>query len=229
MDFHPTRLQKRLFALQDKKYAAFQLKLIPGMPNDSIIGIRTPQIRLFAKAFAKEPECKAFLQQLPHRYYDENILHAVLLSMLKDYDECIELTEKFVSYINNWAVCDILTPKVFAQNRNQLIAHITTWVQSAHTYTCRFGIKMLMDHYLDHDFDAHYLKLPASVCSNEYYVKMGIAWFYATALAKQWDATLPYIQNKLLPPWTHNKTIQKAIESYRITAEQKAYLRTLKV
>lgn len=224
-----TPLQQQLMALQDKEYAAFQLKLIPGMRPDSIIGIRTPQLRLFAKTFAKEPEHEIFLQQLPHRFYDENILHAILLSMLKSYDKCMELTERFVPFIDNWAVCDILTPKVFAQNRNKLITHIATWVQSSHTYTCRFGIKMLMSHYLDNDFKASYLSIPAGVNSDEYYVKMAIAWFYATALAKQWDATICYIEHKVLAPWTHNKTIQKAIESYRITTEQKSYLRTLKV
>ena len=225
-----TSLQERLFALQDKQYAAFQAKLTPGVPMDSFIGIRVPVLRKFAKEYAKEEEdCKLFLQQLPHSYYDENMLHGLLISQIKDYDECIRLTDAFLPYVDNWAVCDILSPKVFAKHKDEVMEKIKAWRLSSHSYTCRFGIETLMTHYLDKDFKEEYLEIPASVKSDEYYVKMIVAWFFATALAKQWDATIPYIEQHRLAPWTHNKTIQKAIESYRITPEQKAYLRTLKM
>ena len=224
-----TSLQERLFAMQDKQYAAFQAKLTPGVPMESFIGIRVPVLRKFAKEFTKEAECKEFLHQLPHQYYDENMLHGLLISEVKDYEECIRLTDRFLPFVDNWAVCDIMSPKVFAKHKKELLAKIKTWSKSSHVYTCRFGIEALMSHYLDKDFKAEYLEIPASVRSEEYYVKMMVAWFFATALAKQWDATIPYIEQNRLAPWTHNKTIQKAIESYRITPEQKEYLRTLKI
>lgn len=224
-----TPLQERLFAMQDKQYAAFQAKLTPGVPEDSIIGVRVPVLRKFAKEFAKKAEVNDFVHQLPHKYYDENMLHSLLISQVKDYEECISLTDAFLPYVDNWAVCDIMSPKVFAKHMSALTEKIKTWISSQHTFTCRFGIETLMSHYLDKDFKAEYLDIPASVRSEEYYVKMMIAWFFATALAKQWDATIPYIEQKRLAPWTHNKTIQKAIESYRITPGQKEYLRTLKI
>ena len=224
-----TSLQERMFALRDKEYAEFQSKLTPGVPVESFIGIRVPVLRKFAKEFTKEGECEDFLHQLPHEYYDENMLHALLISEVKDYEECIRLTDTFLSFVDNWAVCDIMSPKVFAKHKEALIEKVKTWSSSQHTFTCRFGIETLMSHYLDKDFKSEYLRIPASAISGEYYVKMMVAWFFATALAKQWDATIPYIDNKKLAPWTHNKTIQKAIESYRITPEQKEYLRTLKI
>ena len=224
-----TSLQERLFAMQDKQYAAFQAKLTPGVPVESFIGIRVPMLRKFAKEFTKEAECEDFLHQLPHEYYDENMLHGLLISEVKDYEECIQLTDSFLPFVDNWAVCDIMSPKVFAKHKKELLAKIKTWSKSSHVYTCRFGIETLMSHYLDKDFKAEYLEIPVSVRSEEYYVKMMVAWFFATALAKQWDATIPYIEQRCLAPWTHNKTIQKAIESYRITPEQKEYLRTLKI
>ncbi len=224
-----TPLQERLFAMQDKQYAAFQAKLTPGVPEESFIGVRVPVLRKFAKEFAKKDEVNDFVRQLPHKYYDENMLHSLLISQVKDYEECISLTDAFLPYVDNWAVCDIMSPKVFAKHKSALTEKIKTWISSRHTFTCRFGIEVLMSHYLDKDFKAEYLELPAAVRSEEYYVKMMVAWFFATALAKQWDATIPYIEQKRLAPWTHNKTIQKAIESYRITPEQKEYLRTLKI
>lgn len=204
-----TSLQERLFAMQDKQYAAFQAKLTPGVPVESFIGIRVPVLRKFAKEFTKEAECKDFLQQLPHEYYDENMLHGLLISEVKDYEECIRLTDRFLPFVDNWAVCDIMSPKVFAKHKKELLAKIKTWSKSSHVYTCRFGIETLMSHYLDKDFKAEYLEIPASVRSEEYYVKMMVAWFFATALAKQWDATIPYIEQNRLAPWTHNKTIQE--------------------
>lgn len=224
-----TPLQTRLFALQDKAYAAFQTKLTPGIPFESFIGIRIPALRAFAKEYIKESEHEVFWQQLPHRYYDENMLHGLLISLEKDYDKAVQLTDAFLPYVDNWAVCDIMSPKVFAKHKVELMSKIKTWSASSHTYTCRFGIEMLMSHFLDKDFEPEYLEIPAAARSEEYYVKMMVAWFFATALAKQWDATIPYLQERCLAPWTHNKTIQKAIESYRITPEQKEYLRRLKV
>ena len=224
-----TLLQERLFTMQDKQYAVFQAKQTPGVPMDSFIGIRVPMLRKFAKELMKEAECEEFLHQLPHEYYDENMLHGLLISEVKDYEECIQLTDCFLPFVDNWAVCDIMSPKVFAKHKKELLAKIKTWSKSTHVYTCRFGIETLMSHYLDKDFKAEYLEIPASVRSEEYYVKMMVAWFFATALAKQWDQAIPYIEQRRLAPWTHNKTIQKAIESYRITPEQKEYLRTLKI
>ena len=167
--------------------------------------------------------------QLPHTYYDENILHALLVAEIKDYDTCVKEVERFLPHVDNWAVCDIFSPKVFKKNRDRLIKKIKEWTASDHPYTCRFGMEMLMMHFLDENFRPEYLEIPAAVHSEEYYVNMMIAWFYATALAKQWDAAVSYIEEKRLNPWTHNKTIQKARESYRITPEQKEYLKTLKV
>jgi len=224
-----TSLQERLFGMQDKEYAAFQAKLTPGVPVEQFIGIRVPLLRNFAKEYSKEPEHKEFLLQLPHEYYDENMLHGLLLSNMKNYDECIRMTDAFLPYVDNWAVCDIMSPKIFGKHKQELIQQIRIWSQSSHTYTCRFGLEMLMSFYLDADFKPEYLEIPAAARSEEYYVKMMVAWFFATALAKQWEATLPYLTEHRLAPWTHNKTIQKAIESYRITPEQKEFLRTLKV
>lgn len=224
-----TSLQQRLFKMRDEKYAAFQAKLTPGIPSESFIGIRVPILRAFAKEFIKEPEHEAFLKHLPHNYYDENMLHGLILSLLKDYDKCIEMTDAFLPYVDNWAVCDIMSPKVFAKHKEDLLQKINTWSKSSHTYTCRFALEMLMTHFLDKDFKPEYLEIPAIVKNEEsYYVNMMIAWFFATALAKQWDASLPYLTNNRLSTWCHNKTIQKACESFRITPEQKTFLRTLK-
>jgi len=221
-------VQKRLLSLSDSKYAEFQAKLIPTVAPEKIIGIRVPVLRRFSKEFEKDPIFCKFLNMLPHEYYDENLLHSILLGRIKDYNKCVEAVEAFLPYIDNWAVCDILSPKVFSKHKNELLLKIKEWVVSEKTYTCRFGINMLMTHYLDKDFKEEYLEIPASVKSEEYYVRMMVAWYYATALAKQWDATIPYIEGHRLPEWTHNKTIQKACESNRITDEQKAYLKTLR-
>lgn len=224
-----TCIQERLFELQDKDYAAFQAKLTPTVPADTFIGVRVPQVRALAKVLIKDPVHEAFLEELPHRYYDENMLHALLVSLMKDYDACLAATDRFLPYVDNWAVCDIMSPKVFVKHKVELIDKIRVWASSDATYTCRFGLEMLMSHYLDEDFNRAYLDIPAAARSEEYYVKMMVAWFFATALAKQWDDTVPYLEARVLVPWTHNKTIQKACESYRITDEQKQYLRTLKV
>lgn len=223
------KAQELLFQLQDKGYRDFQSKLIPTIPVETIIGVRIPAIRKLAKEYGKDPESVEFLKQLPHTYYDENILHALLVAEIKDYEVCEKEVERFLPYVDNWAVCDIFSPKVFRKNKDKLIDKIREWTASDHPYTCRFGMEILMTHFLDEDFRVEYLEIPAAVHSGEYYVNMMIAWFYATALAKQWDAAVGYIEKKCLIPWTHNKTIQKARESYRITREQKEYLKTLKV
>ena len=223
-----TEIQKKLFELSDKDYAAFQARLTPNVDADRFIGVRVPVLRKFAAGFSKTPECETFLESLPHEYYDENLLHSVILEKWKDYNDCIEKVDVFLPYVDNWAVCDTLSPKVFAKHRDTLIEKVREWIASDRTYTCRFGIDMLMTHYLDGFFRPEYLELPAEVKSEEYYLRMMIAWYYATALAKQWDSTVPYIENNRLPNWTHNKTIQKAVESFRITPEQKSYLKTLR-
>ncbi len=221
-------LQKELIKISDKEYAAFQSKLTPGIDASLFIGVRVPVLRKFAKDYIKKEEAKTFLNALPHKYYDENMLHALLISELKDYNEIINRLDAFLPYVDNWAVCDIMSPKALKKDKKRLIENINIWINSKHTYTCRFGIEMLMSFYLDVDFKVEYLKLVANVHSEEYYVNMMIAWFFATALTKQWVATIPYIESNALDKWVHNKTIQKAIESYRIENDQKTYLRNLK-
>ena len=219
---------ERLFSLRDHEYAVFQARLTPGVPVERFIGVRVPDVRRLAKELNKEGSYSDFLKELPHRYYDENMLHGLLISEIRDYGQCIDEVERFLPYIDNWAVCDTISPKVFRKNKSQLIDKIQEWSVSKHTYTCRFGIEMLMSHFLDEDFRLQYLEIPAVVKSEEYYVNMMLAWFYATALAKQWDATLPYLEKNRLDIWVHNKTIQKARESYRITPERKELLRAMK-
>ena len=219
---------QRLFALQDLKYRDFQAKLMPTVDKNTIIGVRTPELRKLAKEFARREDVGAFLDELPHTYYDENNLHGFLLCEEKDFDRVITRLEDFLPYIDNWATCDLLSPKVFKKHKAELLPHIRRWLASSKVYTVRFGIEMLMSHYLDEGFVPEYLDAVAAVHSEEYYVNMMIAWYFATALTKQYDAALPYLVEQRLAPWTHNKTIQKAIESYRITDERKAYLRSLK-
>ena len=222
-------IRERLFALQDEKYGDFQSKLIPGLPREQVIGIRMPAMKKLAKELVNGEETNDFLKQLPHTYYDENVLHALLIASIKDYDACMEALETFLPYIDNWAVCDCLSPKVFQKHKTELLEKIKLWIPAEHPYICRFGMGMLMRWFLDEDFQPEYLEMPAAVRSGEYYVNMMTAWLFATALAKQWDAAIPYLEQKRLDPWTHNKTIQKARESYRITPGQKEYLKTLKL
>ena len=222
-------IREFLFENRDEEYQAFQSKLIPNVDSDYFIGVRTPVLRKYAKELLKTGDVSSFLNELPHEYFDENQLHAFIISGIKDFDECIKELERFLPYINNWATCDQLSPKCFAKNKTELLKYIYKWIKSDETYTVRFAIGMLMSHFLDDEFDEKYLRLVAGVKSDEYYINMMIAWYFATALAKQYESTLPFIENKVLDKWTHNKAIQKAIESYRITDEQKAYLRTLKV
>ena len=215
--------------MQDTGHRDFQMKLIPTAGPETMIGVRTPALRKYAKALIKAGQADEFLKNLPHTYFDENQLHAFILSELKDYDLCIEETDRFLPYVDNWATCDQLSPRVFKKNHARLSEKIPEWISSQETYTIRFGIGMLMQHFLDEDFDPVYPETVAGIRSEEYYVNMMIAWYFATALAKQYDTVLPYLEQRRLDPWTHNKTIQKAVESYRITSEQKEYLKSLKI
>ena len=221
-------IRTELKKLQDVKYREMQIRIIPTVKPESIIGVRTPELRQMAKQYAQAEEIGVFLKDLPHQYFEENQLHAFILSGMKDYDVCLEELNRFLPYVDNWATCDQMSPKVFRKHRKELLNSIREWIGSKETYTIRFGIGMLMEHYLDGDFDPVYPEMAAGVRSEEYYVNMMTAWYFATALAKQYDAALPYIEQHRLDDWTHNKAIQKAIESYRITPEQKDYLRTLK-
>ena len=223
-----TDLHKKLHGLQDLKYRDMYVRIIPNINPESIIGVRTPELRSIAKEMLKSGEHKAFLRELPHEYFEENQLHAFIISGIKDLSECMEEAEKFLPYVNNWATCDQMSPKIFKKHRNELLVHIKKWIRSEETYTIRFGVKMLMDHFLDDDYDSKYPEMVAELRSEEYYVNMMIAWYFATALAKQYESVLPFIEGKRLDDWTHNKAIQKSVESRRITEEQKLYLKSLK-
>lgn len=230
-------IEEHLWKMQDKKYKEFQRKLIPNIPADTIIGVRTPALRAYAKELLRTAKgndvCKQMIEQfkreLPHHYYEENNLHGFFIEGMKDYTSCMEALEDFLPYIDNWATCDLISPKILISQPDSLLQKIQEWMASDHIYTIRFGMEMLMRHFLDDWFERSYLDWVAAKKSEEYYVNMMIAWFFATALAKQYEATLPYLENQVLDTWTHNKTIQKAVESYRVTPEQKQYLRSLKV
>lgn len=225
----PQEITEKLRELSDEEYRVFQLKLMPGVTEDRVLGVRTPLLRKFAKELAKDPDIEIFLRDIPHRYYDENNLHGFIISECKDYEKSVACVNALLPYVDNWATCDLLSPKAFKKNRDRLIKDIDRWIASDKTYTIRFGIEMLMSHFLDEDFRPEYLEKLTAIQSDEYYVNMMLAWFFATALAKQWDDTVKYIEEKRLSVWVHNKTIQKAVESYRITDEQKAYLKAMKI
>lgn len=219
----------QLFALQDIAFGDFQAKLMPTVERSNIIGVRTPALRKLAQQISKTDAAREFISQLPHRYFEENNLHAFIVARTTDFDEALRQTELFLPYIDNWATCDQFTPAVFKKHPDELLIAVRRWIASPHTYTVRFAIKMLMTFYLDNHFCDEYPRMVAVVKSDEYYVKMMISWYFATALAKQYDAVIGYLTDHRLDSWCHNKAIQKAIESYRITDEQKAFLRTLKV
>lgn len=222
-------ITEQLFALQDLEYKQFHSKLMPTINPDVIIGVRTPALRSLAKKMRKSTEVENFLQQLPHTFYEENNLHGFFIESIKDFDSCIAALNIFLPYVDNWATCDMMSPKVLKKDLSKLYEQIKTWIASGETYTIRFGVNMLMKYYLDEAFLPEYPELVASIDSEEYYVKMVVAWYFATALAKQYDAVLPYIEEHRLDAWTHNKTIQKAVESYRILPEQKVFLKSLKI
>ena len=223
-----TELQKKLFALRDEEYLKFNSSLIPGESVYKMIGVRTPELRRIAKELVKNGEAEDLLHALPHTYYEENNIHAALLSDMKDSSRCLAELERFLPYVDNWATCDTIRPKVFKKHKDGLLPKIRSWIQSEHCYTCRFAVDLLMSFYLEEDFAPEYPEMVAQIKSEEYYVNMMRAWYFATALAKQYDSVLPYLQNGRLDKWTHNKTIQKAIESRRVSEEKKAYLRTLR-
>ena len=222
-------ITEQLLALRDREYSAFMSRLIPSVETDKIIGIRTPELKKQAKDFSKQEGCESFLSALPHRYFEENQLHAFILSKYKDFDSCISQVCLFLPYVDNWATCDQMSPKAFRKHQPDLLPYIREWISSDRTYTVRFAMKTLMDHYLDAFYDTQYSDLVCSVQSEEYYINMMRAWYFATGLAKQYESFLPYIEEYRLDKWTHNKTIQKAIESYRVADEQKAYLNTFRV
>ena len=219
---------RELCFLHDEKYKNFSCGLITNIPQENIIGVRTPDLKKLAGKIISQKEEKIFLDSLPHKYFEENQLHSFIISKIKNYDELISRIDEFLPFVDNWAVCDQLRPVIFRKNRDKLINNIKLWISSDKTYTVRFGIGMLMCHYLDDDFKPEYLGLVSGIKSDEYYVNMMIAWYFATALAKQYEYTLPYIENNRLGSWVHNKTVQKACESYRISDEHKKYLKTLK-
>jgi len=231
------QIRKSLLEMQDLEYRNFHKKLIPNIDENTIIGVRIPRLRAYAKELLKASKkdesvlagLNNFLEDLPHKYYEENNLHAFLLEGTKDFDECVQLINKFLPYVDNWATCDSMSPKVFKKNSEKLLPYINDWLANEHTYTIRFGIGMLMSHFLDDLFRPEYLEWVARVQSEEYYVNMMIAWYFATAFAKQYEASVVYIEEKKLPIWVHNKAIQKAVESYRVTSEQKEYLKSFKI
>ena len=228
-------ITKKLFSLQDEKYRDFQIKLVPGITKEQMIGIRTPDLRALAKEIAATPDtASAFLQELPHKYFEENLIHFFIVALIKDFDECISQVEKFLPYVDCWPVCDQASPKIFKKNHEKLLPRVKNWISSDHIYTSRYGMRILMNEFLGEDFKTEYADLVVSRMSRkgeteEYYLKMMAAWYFATALAKNWDQVLPFIEQHKLDPWTHNKAIQKALESFRVSDEHKEYLRTLKV
>ncbi len=222
-------IQNHLFGEQDIKYRDMQIKIIPNINPDSIIGVRTPALRAFAKEFLKRNDVQEFLDALPHQYFDENQLHAFIISGIKDYGKCMEEVDRFLPYVDNWATCDQMSPPVFKKHRRELLQKIKEWVRSDETYRIRFGTGMLMEHFLDEDFDPEYPEIVAGIRSDEYYVNMMTAWYFATALTKQYETALPFIEDRRLDTWTHNKAIQKSVESRRIPEERKNYLKSLKI
>lgn len=229
MDSFEEKLIEHLFDHKDDKYKEFTCKLIPTIDRDSVIGVRTPDMRKLAKSLVRAGGYEGFVNSLPHKYHEENFVHAAIIEQIKDFDTAVAETERFLPYINNWAVCDSFSPKCFAKNKVLLLERIRQWLNADDTYTVRFAIGMLMSHYLDGDFEPEYLLLVSGVMSDEYYIKMMQAWYFATALAKQYDSSVKFIEERRLSVWVHNKTIQKAVESYRITDEQKDYLKSLRI
>lgn len=219
----------RLLELRDEKYGLFQSRIIPNIDKESIIGVRIPLIKALAKEFFSDPAKEEFFNELPHKYYEENQLHIMLVCMEKDFDRCIGELDRFLPYADNWAVTDQSSPKCFSKHHGELIPIITGWLNSDHVYTARYAINIFMREFLDRDFDIRFAKLISKKQGEDYYLKMIIAWYFATALAKQYDAVIPFIEQQKLDTWIHNKAIQKAVESYRVTDEHKAYLKTLKI
>lgn len=222
------RIRQELFSSQDSGYKEFQCALMPTVDPNTVIGVRTPALRAMAKRLKGEKKISTFLADVPHRYYEENNLHAFLIEGIPDFDDCIAALHTFLPFVDNWATCDMMRPKILKKEPERLLQEIEGWIASRHTYTVRFGIGMLMVHFLDDAFDPKYPEMVSQIQSEEYYVNMMIAWYFATALAKQWDAVIGYLEEESLSLWIHNKTIQKAVESLRIPKERKQYLRRLR-
>ena len=221
-------IYEKLKEHQDTEYREFQGNLVPNVDKETLIGVRTPQMRKIAKEEFGTEEAELFLKALPHTYYEENLVHFFLISMIRDFDECVKEVEIFLPYVDCWPVCDQSTPKVFAKNHEKILPLIRKWIGSEHVYTARFGIRMLMNEFLGDDFRPEYLEWVASVKGEDYYIKMMVAWFFATALAKKYDESVVYIEERKLDDWTRRKAIQKAIESFRVSDEHKEYLRLLR-
>lgn len=221
-------LYERLIEAKDDDYKTFQAKLVPNIPPETILGVRTPQMRKIAKEVFESDFKDEFLSSLPHKYYEENLIHFFVLALIKDFDECVERVEIFLPYVDCWPVSDQATPKSFKKNHQKLLPYIKKWISSQHVYTARFGIRMLMNEFLGEDFKEEYLELVACKKGDDYYLKMMIAWYFATALAKRYDESVKYIENRRLDEWVHKKAIQKAVESYRVTDEHKEYLKSLR-
>ena len=223
------KILDKLFEIKEQSLQKFTAKLIPNIDPKTVLGIRTPKLKQLAKELFIKGDYQDFLYSLPHDYLEENHLHAFLISQIKDFDECIKKTNEFLPFVDNWATCDSFKPMIFKKNKNELLVEIKKWLKSEQVYTIRFGVNMLMTHFLDEDFKVEYARLVANVKQDDYYLKMVVAWYFATALAKQWGSVISIVEQRVLPAWTHNKTIQKAVESFRITKEQKEYLKTLKI
>ena len=221
-------VSERLAESGSGKYRDFQSKLVPGIPKETILGVKTPDMRKIAKEIMGTREAEAFLAELPHRYYEENLVHFFLIAMIRDFDECAKAVEIFLPYVDCWPVCDQSSPKVFSKNHEKLLPLIRKWIGSEHVYTVRFGIRMLMNEFLGDDFRPEYLEWVAGIPGEDYYIRMMIAWYFATALAKRYDESVVYFENRRLDPWTHKKAIQKAVESFRVSDEHKDYLKTLR-
>ena len=222
-------VRDRLLEKRDPQYQEFQSKLVPNIDPATIVGVRTPEMRQIAKEFFGSQEGNDFLQTLPHNLYEENLVHFFMIAMIKDFDECIKEVERFLPYVDCWPVSDQSSPKCFKKYHEKVLPYVKKWIESDHVYTSRFGMRILMNEFLDSDFKEEYLEIVAGKTGEDYYLKMMVAWYFATALAKQYDASVKYIENKVLEPWTHNKAIQKAVESFRVSDEHKAYLKTLRV
>lgn len=221
-------IYERLCELGSDKYRDFQSKLVPNIPKETILGTKTPDMRKIAKDIRGTDEAEAFLAELPHKYYEENLVHFFLIAMIRDFDECAKAVETFLPYVNCWPVCDQSSPKAFARNHEKLLPLIRKWIGSDHVYTARFGIRMLMNEFLEEDFRPEYLEWVAEIPGDDYYIRMMVAWYFATALAKQYDSSVIYIENRRLEPWTHKKAIQKAVESYRVSDVHKEHLKSFR-
>lgn len=228
-----TKITQTLFENADESYKNFHQSIVPTLPKERIIGVRVPVLRKIAKQLKKDESSKSlvneFLQELPHEYYDEDMLHAIILSDERDFSTALERTREFLPYIDNWAVCDAFCPKAFCKNKNALWQYIEKWLESEKTFTVRFGIVNAMRFFLDEDFSAEKMKKVLEVSNEDYYVRMAIAWYMSVALVKQWEVAIEVIEDKSLGAWVHNKSIQKSCESFRLSAEQKQYLKTLKI